>query len=141
MADNLSSTDRRKAMQAVKSSQTTPERQIRGILAGLHISGWKINWEKLPGKPDFVFPEKKIVLFVDGCFWHGCESCNRSNPKTNSDYWKKKINANIARDKKNNVQLASEGWMVLRIWEHQLKKEQRKNLRVFLKDNLCHNKL
>lgn len=122
MTDNLSPTDRVKTMRAVKSQGTGPERRLRAMLAGMGVSGWRLNYEKAPGNPDIAFPEEKIAIFVDGCFWHGCPECNRPLPQKNRDYWKRKIERNIARDQRYNEELSEEGWTILRIWGHELKK-------------------
>ena len=74
------------------------------------------------GNPDFVFPEQKVAVFVDGCFWHGCPICQRPLPATNTEYWVKKINRNIERDRLHDAQLIEAGWQVVRIWEHELRK-------------------
>lgn len=68
---------------------------------------------------DFVFPMKRLVVFVDGCFWHGCAKCYR-RPSSHTDYWDAKVAKNRARDVEINARLKDEGWRVLRIWEHQL---------------------
>ena len=75
----------------------------------------------LPGIPDFVFDEARLVVFVDGCFWHGCPHCGRGTPKTNRDYWTEKIASNMRRDRSNARKLRALGWRVTRIWEHELK--------------------
>ena len=76
------------------------------------------------GKPDFVFPEVKIAVFVDGCFWHGCPK-HANAPKNNREFWRQKIDANKKRDQKVNRRLRSEGWSVQRIWEHDIKNPER----------------
>jgi DNA mismatch endonuclease (patch repair protein) len=68
-----------------------------------------------------VFDKQKLIVFVDGCFWHGCPHCKRIRPKTSKEYWNKKIEGNITRDKKVRNRLRRSGWSVLRVWEHQLK--------------------
>lgn len=77
---------------------------------------------KLPGKPDFFFPEHNVAIFVDGCFWHGCDMCGHV-PKTNSKFWAMKIQRNIQRDTRNTRLLKAQGIRVVRLWEHQLKKQ------------------
>ena len=72
---------------------------------------------KLPGKPDILFPSCKLAIFVDGCFWHNCP-IHGEIPKTNTSFWKKKIERNVERDKEVNALLQSQGWSVLRVWEH-----------------------
>lgn len=83
------------------------------------IVGWRRN-RPLPGKPDFVFPKQRVVVFVDGCFWHKCPRCFRK-PATNAEFWETKINRNVARDREVNRELKKRHWRVLRFWEHDLK--------------------
>ena len=86
------------------------------------ITGWRRNYH-VKGHPDFVFLNRKIAIFVDGCFWHGHEGCKYFVwPKNNPEYWKEKIGGNIVRDKKNHRLLEEQGWRVINIWECQLKK-------------------
>jgi len=75
---------------------------------------------KLLGSPDFVFPIKRVAVFVDGCFWHGCPKCYR-RPKSSRKYWDAKAARNKARDKAVSAALRKGGWRVLRVWEHELK--------------------
>ena len=84
-----------------------------------HITGWRRTY-KMIGKPDFVFPKQKIVIFVDGCFWHG-HDCRNVTPKNNADYWDKKRERNIQRDKAVTQTILNRGWRVVRIWECELK--------------------
>lgn len=87
------------------------------------ITGWRRN-QKLPGKPDFVFRAQGVAMFVDGCFWHGCARCYR-RPSSNREYWDAKVLRNRARDRAVTAALKSQGWRVLRIWEHELKDIER----------------
>jgi DNA mismatch endonuclease (patch repair protein) len=82
------------------------------------ISGWRRN-RKLGGSPDFVFPRERLVVFVDGCFWHGCPR-HATWPKQNAEFWRVKILGNRRRDRAANRLLKKAGWRVLRIWEHAL---------------------
>jgi DNA mismatch endonuclease, patch repair protein len=93
------------------------------ILREYHISGWRRN-QPVFGKPDFVFPKRKVAVFVDGCFWHGCP-IHLTSPKNNQEFWEKKLKANKDRDKLVNRELRKKGWMVLRIWEHELKEKEK----------------
>lgn len=73
----------------------------------------------LPGRPDFFFPKKKLVIFVDGCFWHGCPKCFRGT-KTNQEFWNTKVKSNKMRDRRNNKYYRDQGYRVIRIWEHEI---------------------
>ena len=121
MADNLSAADRLKTMRAVKSSNTRLERKLYAMLAGMGLHGWRRHAADVSGKPDVVFPERKLAVFVDGCFWHGCPICERKLPETNPEYWRQKIRRNAERDAQNVAALTADGWRVVRIWEHELK--------------------
>lgn len=103
----------------------TTEWRLRGALIKYGVSGWRLNSRELPGRPDFVFREAKVAVFVDGCFWHGCPSCGRL-PKTRQAFWRTKIAANVLRDKRDNRKLRQLGWTVVRIWEHELKSRDTK---------------
>lgn len=101
-----------------KNAKSTELKLIK-MFKDRHITGWRRTY-KMIGKPDFVFPKQKIVIFVDGCFWHG-HDCRNVIPKDNSDYWDKKRERNIQRDKTVTQTIASRGWRVVRIWECELK--------------------
>jgi DNA mismatch endonuclease (patch repair protein) len=75
---------------------------------------------KIAGSPDIVIPEKKLAIFVHGCFWHKCKKCYKP-PKTNVKYWLPKLKKNVARDKANALKLKRRGWKVLTLWEHEIK--------------------
>jgi len=126
MVDNLSPEDRKKTMRAVKGKGTKLEKRLFSTLAGMRLKGWRKNVNNVPGKPDVVFDNERIAIFVDGCFWHGCPLCNRKLPETNQAYWEAKINRNIELAKAHNQQLFSDGWVVIRIWEHELKNKPAK---------------
>jgi DNA mismatch endonuclease (patch repair protein) len=109
-------------MARVKSKNTSFEMILRRELwrRGLR---YRANDKTIFGKPDVVFKGKKIAIFVDSEFWHGKDYPNGRNiPKTNNDYWVKKIERNIARDKEVNKFLRANGWTVIRIWSKELKK-------------------
>ncbi len=127
---------RRKTMQAVKGKDTKPELFVRRLLYSLGYR-YRLHRKDLPGKPDIVFPGRKKIIFVHGCFWHG-HSCKRGarEPKTNTEYWRQKITGNMARDKEHKKKLKKAGWDVLVVWECQLKDEKRlvETLMTFLDD-------
>jgi DNA mismatch endonuclease (patch repair protein) len=127
--DNIPAQDRSAVMAKVKSNKNkSTELRIIEIFKNLSITGWEINYQ-IYGKPDFVFLKSKLAIFVDGCFWHGCEQHCRV-PKDNQEYWINKINHNIERDKFVTKQLEANGWIVIRLWEHELKKKSL-NIRKF----------
>ena len=114
---------RSRNMAAVKGKgNKTTEIALVKLFRLCELKGWKRHQSKLIGKPDFFFPKKDLVIFVDGCFWHGCSRC-KSIPKTNKLFWKKKIDRNILRDRKVTRELKKQGMTVKRIWEHDLKKK------------------
>lgn len=121
-------------MRAVKGKDTKPELLVRRLLHSLGYR-YRLHGKNLPGKPDIVFPGRKKVIFVHGCFWHG-HKCKRGNrtPKTNVDYWVKKISNNKKRDSQHKRQLRNAGWDVLELWECQLKDKERltRKLKSFL---------
>jgi DNA mismatch endonuclease (patch repair protein) len=121
MADNLNPEDRRKTMQAVKGKGTRLERRLFAMLAGMRVKGWKKNASDIEGKPDVVFSHEKLAIFIDGCFWHGCPVCNRKLPETNHEYWVRKINRNVELAKIHNQKLADDGWIIIRVWEHEIR--------------------
>lgn len=108
-------------MAAIKSrgNKSTEERFLK-LLKEKHITGWRRNNMKVTGRPDFIFPNKKLAIFLDGCFWHGCPICYKE-PKSNIKFWVGKIKNNRRRDKVVSRKLRSTGWDVLRVWEHELK--------------------
>lgn len=110
---------RARVMGSVPSKNTTPERQVKMAFAKAGIKGFRRNLRTLMGNPDFVFCDQQIAVFVDGCFWHGCESCYRE-PKSNQEYWKLKVSRNRKRDEEVTQELGKQGWRVLRVWEHEV---------------------
>ena len=120
MADIFTKDQRSEIMRKVRSNRNkSTELKLIQFFNDNRIKGWRRNF-KLFGKPDFVFPKLKKVIFVDGCFWHG-HSCRNTIPKDNADYWQKKISRNKNRDKEVTKTLASKGWTVIRIRECKLK--------------------
>ena len=107
-------------MQAVRSKNTRPELLVRRLL---YANGYRyrLHSKKLPGCPDLVFPGRKKVLFIHGCWWHG-HDCQRGSrvPKTNVVYWTKKVIRNRNRDADSRKQLEAQGWKVLTLWECEL---------------------
>lgn len=106
-------------MRAIKSKNTKPEMLIRSLVHGMGYR-YRIHRTDLPGKPDLVFPSRKKVILVHGCFWHGhadrlCRTAHK--PKTNTAYWGPKLLKNRRRDKLNAKALSALGWDALTVWE------------------------
>lgn len=118
MSDVLTPVQRSYCMSQIKGKNTKSEVAMRKALWGLGYR-YRIR-NRLPGKPDLVFISLKTVVFIDGCFWHKCPD-HFVQPKTRAQFWLDKIDGNVARDQRNNVVLRSEGWKVVRIWEHEIK--------------------
>lgn len=110
----------RRMMQAVRGNgNSTTEARFKAALVGAGISGWKANCRSITGCPDFFFPHAKLVVFLDGCFWHGCDMCGHV-PKRNSQFWSFKIMRNSERDERTTALLRLQGFVVLRFWEHEI---------------------
>ena len=117
-----------KIMSAVKSKDTRPELKLRTALwkEGLR---YRVNYKRLPGKPDIVFTKWKVVVFCDGDYWHGHNWAIRGQSSLQeelsgySQYWRDKILRNIERDEENNMALKAQGWTVIRIWESDIKND------------------
>ena len=108
-------------MARVKSKDTRPELAARRAFwaAGLR---YRLHRKGLPGKPDMVFPSRRVAVFVHGCFWHGHQGCPAHRiPKTRSDWWAEKIARNRERDARVEAALTAAGWTVMTIWECQIR--------------------
>lgn len=137
MADRLTIEKRSWNMSQIHSKNTKPELKVRSVL---HRLGYRFRIHKrdLPGKPDIVLSKYKKVVFVHGCFWHRHDNCvNASRPKTNSEYWEKKIETNIKRDKEHEEELINSGWEVIIIWECEIE-DSCENISSFLKSRIFH---
>lgn len=121
MSDNLTPSQRQRCMSHIRSKDTKPEIIIRRFLFAKGLR-FRLHAKQLPGKPDLTFPKYKTIVFIDGCFWHSHENCKYSKlPKTNVDYWIKKLENNKLRDEANEKKLEEMGWRVIRIWECEIK--------------------
>ena len=133
MSDVFTTEKRSEVMKAVKSRNTkTTELKMMQIFKELHIIGWRRTYT-LIGKPDFVFPKKRIVVFVDGCFWH-VHDCRNVTPSANADFWNAKRAYNKQHDESVTQTLTRKNWTVIRIWECELKKKNRELLLEKIKD-------
>jgi DNA mismatch endonuclease (patch repair protein) len=118
--DVMTPEQRSRNMAAIRSrGNRTTEKALRFRLVQSGIGDWKLHGD-LPGRPDFVFGGHRLLVFVDGCYWHGCPRCYRP-PQSHPDFWAEKVEYNRTRDKKTRSALRRRGWKVIRIWEHEIK--------------------
>jgi DNA mismatch endonuclease (patch repair protein) len=115
--DRITKEQRSRIMSAIRSKNTKPEVALR---KALWAEGLRFRIQYGKEKIDIAFPSRKLAIFVDGCFWHGCPYHSRL-PKTRKDYWYPKLKRNIERDKAKEERLKLENWKIMRFWEHQLK--------------------
>ncbi len=118
MVDTLTKKQRSYCMSRIRSKWTLPERKIHNFL-----KGWKVKnsmYPKIDGSPDIVLTDKKIAIFIHGCFWHKCSKCFKE-PKSKKAYWLPKLEKNVKRDRLNVNILRKNGWKVVKFWEHQKK--------------------
>ena len=124
MPDILTPSQRHKCMSQIRSKATKPEIIVRKWLWA-HGYRYRLNVKSVPGKPDIVMRKYRTAIFVNGCFWHGHEGCKLFViPKTNTEFWKNKIENNRARDQKNYQLLIDAGWQVIVVWQCNLTKEK-----------------
>jgi DNA mismatch endonuclease (patch repair protein) len=119
--DNLTLAARSETMRRVRGQDTTPELAVRRLVYSLGYR-YRLHHRSLPGCPDLVFPGRRAVIFVHGCFWHA-HNCRRGQrkPKTNATYWTAKRERNRLRDQRVQRALRRQGWRVMVIWECQVK--------------------
>lgn len=104
-------------MRGNRSKNSKPEIILRKALWHAGYRGYRLHYKRVQGRPDIAFVSKKVAIFVHGCFWHRCPTCNYKLPRTNSDFWEAKFDRNIARDLKNVRDLKDRGWSGVTIWE------------------------
>jgi DNA mismatch endonuclease, patch repair protein len=120
MVDMMTKNQRRKNMQAIKSIS-----KLESIVSkSLWREGFRFrkNSKSLFGKPDISIKKYRVVIFIDSCFWHQCPT-HGNMPKSNKDYWNKKLNRNIERDQEVNAYYKEKGWNIKRVWEHEVKND------------------
>ena len=105
-------------MARIRARHTTPERRLRAILWGAGLR-YRLHYRTPEGRPDIVFPGRKVAIFIDGCFWHGCP-LHYVRPRTKEEFWSKKLRENVERDDRQTLALEAKGWRVVRLWEHDL---------------------
>ena len=138
MTDKLTKDQRYKCMSHIRSRNTKPELLVRHYLFARGFR-YRINVKRLPGTPDIVLRKYRTVIFINGCFWHGHEGCRYYViPKTNTDFWRKKIERNRERDMQKRIQLRLLGWHTIIIWECELKPKVREATLASLVQTLHH---
>jgi DNA mismatch endonuclease (patch repair protein) len=126
MADVFTKSKRSQVMAAIRGKgNRTTEWRLRSRLIQAGIRGWRVGSTEVLGKPDFSFGKRRLAVFVDGCFWHGCKRC-RNIPAHNHSFWLRKIRSNRDRDARVTRSLRNKGWRVARIWEHQVRRDPEK---------------
>lgn len=120
MPDNLTPEQRSYCMSRIKGKDTKPEVRVR---SALHKKGLRFrkHVKELPGRPDIVFSKARVAVFIDGDFWHGYQYSSWENKV--SDFWKQKITKTQERDAENSRKLTEQGWLVIRIWQHEIQKD------------------
>jgi DNA mismatch endonuclease, patch repair protein len=135
MADVFTKEKRSEVMSRIRGkANKETEMALINIFKEYHVNGWRRN-QNLFGKPDFTFRNIRLVIFVDGCFWHCCP-LHATWPANNQEFWEKKLNANKARDRQVTRELKKQGWRVMRIWEHELQTRNRPKLIARIKRNV-----
>ena len=142
MADVFSRNKRSEIMSRVKGrGNAATEMRLITVFRQHRITGWRREYP-LFGKPDFVFPKQRLVVFVDGCFWHNCP-IHGSMPTSNVAFWQNKLQGNSKRDRQVNLRLRKDGWRILRVWQHELaepvKVAQKIDRQLFLLSSLVRN--
>uniref|UniRef100_UPI00384FC5FD very short patch repair endonuclease n=1 Tax=Methanobrevibacter smithii TaxID=2173 RepID=UPI00384FC5FD len=124
MVDKVSKEVRSYNMSRIRSKDTKPEILVRSYLFSKGLR-FRKNDKRYPGSPDIVLPKYKTIVFVHGCFWHLHEECKYAvMPKSNVEFWKKKLYENKERDERNQKELEKLGWKVITVWECELKKDK-----------------
>ncbi len=137
--DNHTKEVRSYNMSRIKSINSKPEELVRKYLFSQGLR-YRKNVKRLPGKPDIVLSKYKTIVFVNGCFWHGHKGCRYFvMPKSNTEYWNKKIDNNVKRDELVYQQLSELGWNILVVWECELKSDKRENTLEYLYYNILRN--
>lgn len=108
-------------MSRIRARNTAPELALRSVLVETGIRGYRLHYNKAPGRPDLAFVGKKVAVFVHGCFWHSCPYCTPPRPKSHSKFWHKKLDRNVERDLAKAEELRSTGWRVITVWACRLR--------------------
>ena len=131
-----SSTEVSWRMRRVRQKRTAPEMLIRRLLHKMNVR-YRVNSLVEPylrARPDISIKKYKLAIYIDGCFWHACP-IHASWPKSNSEWWKEKIEGNVLRDRRHKLELESCGWTVMRFWEHEIPEEVARHILEFINKN------
>src|SRR6266852_8079876 len=128
--DILTTRQRSHCMSRIRGRNTGPELTLRRALWSLGLR-YRLH-RKMPGRPDIVFVKRRVAVFVDGCFWHGCP-LHAVRTKSNGRFWTRKLRKHKERDKEVDEILTSEGWTVMRYWEHQIEQDMGNVIRSVVK--------
>lgn len=110
-------------MAANRGRDTSIELLLRASIRRLGMTGYRANYRISERRVDLAFPSKRVAIFVHGCFWHRCPTCNLALPKTHTRYWKEKFERNAERDVLVRGELEALGWQVAEIWEHEIRED------------------
>lgn len=128
MSDKVSKEKRSEIMSHIKGKDTTIEIAVRKYLYSKGIR-YRKNVKEIPGSPDISIKKYKIAIFINGCFWHGHQECKYFHlPKSNVEFWQNKIERNIERDEQNYQKLSKDGWLVIILWECEIKGDYEENM-------------
>ena len=123
MTDTLTPQERSERMSRIRGKNSSSEMRLRRLIHGMGFR-YRLHVKALPGTPDLVFPARKAVIFMHGCFWHRHQDCRLARmPKSRVAYWREKLEANERRDEENMSRLNELGWRVLVIWECQMQEK------------------
>ena len=128
MVDNLTKQKRSRVMSSIRGKNTRPELSIRKILWAKGFR-YRIHDKSVYGIPDISNKSRKVAVFIDGCFWHGCKKCYKE-PRTNTSFWRNKVKRNRQRRTEVKRKLLGGGWKVLEVWEHQVNEDARKTAKL-----------
>ena len=112
-----------RSMKGNRGRDTGPELELRRLLREAGQPGYRLHWKKAPGRPDVAYPGRRVAIFVNGCFWHRCPTCQPAEPKSNSEFWRRKFELNAERDARKQSELEQAGWTVIVIWECELRND------------------
>jgi len=107
-------------MKGNRGKDTEPELTLRRLLREAGFPGYRLHW-KVSGRPDIAYPGRRVAIFVNGCFWHRCPHCQPAEPKSHSEFWRRKFQLNQERDERKRKELEEAGWTVLTVWECRLR--------------------